>query len=245
MTVSQTAFRHGLLDPSLPAPNGLVNPDGAPAKKRFDVYRNNFAVSLSDALESAFPVIRKLVGDNFFRAMSGVYLRQHPPTSPLMMFYGNAMPAFLAQFEPAQSLPYLPDMARLELAMRHAYHAADQDPIAPDALAQIPPDGLTDLRMAFAPAVRVIRSDHPIHSTYLANTTSGAPAAKKGSETTLITRPAFDPTPHLITPETATFFTALSEGQTLGDAANAAGAELDLGASLGLLLGQNAITSLT
>ena len=65
MTVSQTAFRHGLLDPALPAPDGLVNPDGAPATKRFDVYRNNVAVSLSDALESAFPVIRKLVGDNF------------------------------------------------------------------------------------------------------------------------------------------------------------------------------------
>lgn len=244
MTVSQTAFRLGLLDPSLPAPDGLVNPDGTPTTKRFDVYRNNVAVSLSDALESAFPVIRKLVGDNFFRAMSGVYLRQHPPTSPLMMFYGDAMPAFLAQFEPAQSLPYLPDMARLELAMRHAYHAADRDPIAPDALAQIPPDALTDTCMTLAPTVKVIRSDYPIHSIYLANTAAGAPAAKMGIESILITRPAFDPVQHLITPEAATFFTALLNGQPLGDAANAAGAGLDLGASLGLLLGQNAITSL-
>jgi hypothetical protein len=80
MTVRQTTFRQGLLDPTMPAPEGLINPDGAQATKRYDVYRNNVAVSLSDALESAFPVIRKLVGDQFFRAMAGVYLRKHPPT---------------------------------------------------------------------------------------------------------------------------------------------------------------------
>ena len=100
MIVTQTAFRKGLLDPGLPAPEGLQNPDGAQATKRFDVYRNNVAVSLSDALEAAFPVVRKLVGDEFFRAMAGVYLRKFPPSSPLMMFYGEHLPQFLKRFEP-------------------------------------------------------------------------------------------------------------------------------------------------
>ena len=105
MITTQSDFRAALLDPSCPAPDGVQNPDGVPATKRFDVYRNNVAVSLTDALETAFPVVNKLVGTDFFRAMAGVYLRAHPPSSPVMMFYGDEMPDFLAGFGPAQSVP--------------------------------------------------------------------------------------------------------------------------------------------
>lgn len=160
----QSAFRTAVLDPAQLPPAGVINPDGTPATKRFDVYRNNVAVSLSDALETAFPVIRKLVGNDFFRAMAGVYLRAHPPKSPLMMFYGREMPAFLEGFEPAQSLPYLPDVARLELAVRHSYHGEDTRPIAADALAAVAPDDLPNLTFTFAPTVHVIASRYPLHS---------------------------------------------------------------------------------
>ena len=72
-TVTQSQFRTAMMDAGVAVPEGIVNPDGEKASKRFDVYRNNVAVSLSDALETAFPVVRKLLGDEFFRAMAGVY----------------------------------------------------------------------------------------------------------------------------------------------------------------------------
>jgi len=245
MTVSQTAFRQGLFDPELPAPVGLINPDGGQATKRYDVYRNNVAVSLSDALEAAFPVIRKLVGDRFFRAMAGVYLRKHPPTSPLMMFYGDKMPQFLRRFGPAQQLAYLPDMAKLELAMRHAYHAGDADPIDAAALGALAPDQLMAAKLAFAPATTVISSSFPVYSIYRANTDPSAPKAVMQPEALLITRPAFDPAVHLLTPASATCITALQKGDPLGVAMSTAGNDLDLGATLGLLLGQGVVTTLT
>ena len=65
MTVGQESFTEALLTPEHPVPDGLIDPAGRPAGKRFDVYRNNVAVSLTGALETAFPVIRKLVGDVF------------------------------------------------------------------------------------------------------------------------------------------------------------------------------------
>ncbi|WP_342078745.1 DNA-binding domain-containing protein [Yoonia sp. SS1-5] len=241
MTVTQSAFRAAVLDPQQPAPTGLQNPDGVPATKRFDVYRNNVAVSLSEALETAFPVIRKLVGDPFFRAMAGVYLRKHPPRSPLMMFYGDAMPQFLGRFPPAKTLPYLPDIARLELAMRHAYHAADATPIAADALGALTPDALMGARLLLAPAVRALSSAHPIHGIYRANTTDDADRPIMQAEAVLITRPGFDPEIHHVTPAAATFITALTDGQSLGQAMTTAGDMLDLGEILGLLLRQNAV----
>lgn len=242
MITTQTEFRTALLDPASPVPNGLQNPDGAKAAKRFDVYRNNAAVSLTDALEAAFPVVRKLVGHDFFRAMSGVYLRAHPPKSPVMMFYGDDMSDFLAGFVPAQSVPYLPDVARLELALRHAYHAADAPPLAPDALAQLVPDTLPHVTFGFAPGVFVIRSRFPLHSIWWANTHGGDVA--KQAQPTLITRPEFDPAVDALTPEQAAVATALMSGEPLGHALRHGGPGFDLGPLLGLLLSRNALISL-
>lgn len=238
----QSDFRAALLDPAMPAPDGVQNPDGIAATKRFDVYRNNVAVSLSDALEAAFPVVRKLVGDDFFRAMAGVYLRAHPPTSPLMMFYGDAMPDFLSGFGPAQSVPYLPDVTRLELALRHSYHAADVAPIAPDALAQIAPDVLPEIAFGFAPSVHLIPSRFPLQSIWWSNTYEGVVA--KTAQPALITRPEFDPQVDALSPEQASVVAALMAGEPLGVALGLGGAGFDIGALLGLLLSRNALISL-
>ena len=245
MTVTQTQFRAGLLDPTIPAPTGLVNPDGAQVAKRFDVYRNNVAVSLTDALRATFPVIHKLVGDEFFHAMAGVYLRQHPPTSPMLMLYGDKMPQFLRRFGPAKTLPYLSDIAWVEDLMRHAYHAADATPIDAAALAKLTPDKLMTTRFAFAPATYALTSDYPIYSIYLANTTTDAPNPVMQPEAMLITRPKFDPQQTLISPAMASCITSLIAGKSLGVAMTTAGDDLDLGATLGLLLAQGCITALT
>lgn len=242
MITTQTQFRTALLDPESPAPDGVQNPDGVAATKRFDVYRNNVAVSLTDALETAFPVVNKLVGNDFFRAMAGVYLRAHPPKSPVMMFYGDEMPEFLAAFAPAQSVPYLPDVARLELALRHSYHAADADPVAPDALGQIAPDTLPNVVFGFAPCVHLIASQYPLHSIWAANTHGGEVA--KTAQPALITRPEFDPQVDALTPKQATVITALMAATPLGDALELGGAGFDFGALLGLLLSRNALISL-
>ena len=55
-------FARALLDPGQDRPAGLTGPGGAPAGRRFDVYRNNVAVSLTEALGQGFPVVKRLVG---------------------------------------------------------------------------------------------------------------------------------------------------------------------------------------
>lgn len=242
MITTQSNFRSALLDPTSPPPNGVNNPDGVPATKRFDVYRNNVTVSLTDALETAFPVVAKLVGSDFFRAMAGIYLRAHPPRSPVMMFYGDEMPDFLAGFAPAQSVPYLPDVAQLELALRQSYHAADAAPIAPDALAQIAPDALPTVTFTFAPSVYLIPSRFPLQSIWTANTRGGDIA--KVAQPTLITRPDFDPQVDALTPEQTRVTQALMSGEPLGTALRHGGAGFDLGPLLGLLLSRNALISI-
>lgn len=237
-------FAAALLDPGLPTPHGLVNPDGRPAVKRFNVYRNNVAIGLTDALELSFPVIRQLVGPAFFRAMAGMFLRAHPPHDPLMMYYGTAMPAFLAGFPPVQHLPYLPDIARLELAIRHAYHAADAEPIDTAVLAAMPPEMLQAATVRFAPPVQLVRSDWPIHAIWRAHSEPDAPKPGACGEAVLITRPGFDPALHLIGPAAAQTIAAALAGATLGASISAAATDPDFAAVFALLLNQGAISAL-
>ena len=239
--MTQTQFVTALLSPTTPPPDGLTNPDGSPAQKRFDVYRNNVAVGLSDALEKAFPVVRKIVGAEFFRAMAAVYVRNFPPSSPLMMFYGAEMASFLKGFEPVKGLPYLADVARLELALRQAYHAADAAPIAAEALGSLAPDQLMRTKLRFAPAVKLLGSRFPLYAIYAANTGAASGKIVNEAESVLVTRPQFDPVAQKLTPASAKFVAALLSGETLGASMAACGRDLDLPATLGLLFAQSAI----
>ncbi len=246
MTVTQTKFRAALLDAAADRPLGLTDAHGHPAGRRFDVYRNNVAVSLSEALATGFPTIAKLLGSENFAAVAGVYLRQSPPVSPLMMHYGASFPAFLRSFEPLADLGYLGDVADLELAMRRAYHAADAPPIAADALACVPPEQLGDVTLGLSPALHLLRSAWPVHAIWAFNMADG-PKPPAIAQDVVVLRAEYDPQPHALPAGAHACLLALISGQTLGEAAEtgtAGAADFDLGALLGLLLGANAITSL-
>lgn len=246
MSAGQTEFRAALLDPLMPVPPGLLDPAGRAAGKRFDVYRNNVVVSLSNALSDAFPVIRKLLGDNNFHILAGQFVRCHPPASPLITQYGADLPGYLAAFEPVQHLGYLPDVARLELALRESYHAADSAPVDAAALQALPPERLLDVRLSLAPALRLVRSDWPIVSIWRFNTEDGPKPAMR-AETALITRPAFDPVVHDLTPAAGVFVAALAAGDTFGAAVEAASdrdPSFDLTPALGALVAGGALTEI-
>lgn len=91
-------------------------------------YRNNVAVSLGQALGRRFPVIQRLVGDEFFAALARAYLAADPPRSPVLMEWGAGFADFLAGFRPLAGWPFMADVARIEWARGLAFHAADAPP---------------------------------------------------------------------------------------------------------------------
>lgn len=240
---SQSVFVTALLDPEAPRPDGLSDGSGRKAGRRFDVYRNNVVVSLTEALRTAFPVLEKLLGAQNFTILARAFVRQHPPQSPVMMFYGAEMPAFLGTFEPTRATGYLPDIARLELAMRESYHAANSVAVEATSLAALPPDELANARLTLAPSLRLIRSNWPIHAIWHFNTEAGAEKPQMQAEDVIVLRPEFDPVPHLLPDGGGDFMVALLSGATLGDALEAS--PTDLAAILRLLLQHGAITEVT
>ena len=229
--MSQSAFHIALLDPATPVPDGLIDPRGRPAGKRFDVYRNNVVVSLSEALAEAFPVVQGIVGAAFFTAMAGSFVRQSPPTDPRIATWGATFPTFLEGCPPVAHLPYLPDVALLEQARRESYHAADSTPVNP---ATITPES----RFALAPAVRIVASPYPIHAIWQFTRNEGPKPAPE-AQTVLVTRPGYDPRLTLLAPEAPAFLAALAAGETL-EAATPDG--FDITPTLTALLTGHALT---
>ena len=247
MTVTQPQFRAAIFDAAQPVPDGLLDGLGQPAGRRFNVYRNNVAVSLTEAMHTAFPVITKLLGPSNMDGLAGLFLRAHPPASPLMMHYGQPMPQFLADFAPLQHLGYLPDVARLELALRASYHAADTPAFDPAELGQVTPEVLMQSRLRLAPSLRLLQSPWPLHDLWAFNTQSGAEKPRAIAQDVLITRPEFDPAPHALTKAQGAWIAAILADQTIGTAQEAAQAlapDFDLTPLLTLLISNNALAAL-
>jgi hypothetical protein len=221
----QRRFARALLDPIAAVPLGIVGPDGEPTEKRFAVYRNNVVVGLIEALQASFPATCRLIGDEFFRAMARDYVLLEPPTSPILLDYGAGFPDFIGRFEPAESLPYLPDVARIDRAWSEAYHAADALALDANALAAIPNAQTPALRFEMHPSLRVVRSRFPALTIWRMNVADGIPAPvdlDAGGEDALIARPAADVEVRFLPPGGAEFITSIARGLPLAEAARVA-----------------------
>lgn len=246
---SQADFARALFDPAASVPAGLSTWNGSDPALRFAVYRNNVVLSLTDALADTFPVLQELVGEEFFRAMAKVFVQSNPPRSRLMAFYGNAFADFVADFPPATALPYLSDVARLEVARVQAYHAADVSAIEPDQLQAVLADAqqLVSVQWVLHPSVQVIQSSHAICSLWAAHhglldLTTVDPDVPQSA---LIFRNALEVELFELPTGSAAFVRALQRGHALPEAAGVAEASdpgFDLAATLAQLIRLQLIT---
>ncbi len=140
----------------------IIEPGSLDASTRLGIYRNNVLINYRNALRDTYPVVLRLVGDEFFNAAARVFARESPSASGDLHDYGEEFCGFLAAFPPAQNLPYLADVARLEWAVHRVFHAADTAPLDLSRLAEIGEDRLSALRFNLSPAARVINSLYPI-----------------------------------------------------------------------------------
>ena len=247
---TQAGFARALCEAGAPPPAGLSPPPVAGRSRRFDLHRNNRASSLIDALLASFPAVRRLVGDDFFRAAARAYVAAEPPRSPVLLRYGGTFGAFLDAFPPAAPVPYLGDVARLEWARQEALHARDAEPVGIGRLAALAPEEAPRARLALHPSLGLLRSRWPAVSLWSASAGEGAQAEvdMRRAEDALVLRPRLRVLVRALPPGGFEFLRRLSGGATIARAAGGvegAPEAFPLAARLGGLFDVGAVVSVS
>jgi hypothetical protein len=221
---TQQGFAAAVIDRNAPVPVGVRSWNADRPQWRFAVHRNNVASALIAAMAVRYPVVRRLVGEEFFRAMTRDYVLNHLPRSPVLIHYGADYPDFIASFPPAASLPYLGDVARLESAHWESYHAKDGVVANANCFVGMTADRLAAIRIDFMPSVRIVASPYPIVSIWETNIQDKEVRALElnGGEDALVSRPHLDVEIRRLPAGAMTFFRNLMAGSTMAEATSAA-----------------------
>jgi hypothetical protein len=123
-------------------------------RARVHVYTFAYAARLVEVLAGDYPAVRAHLGARRFERLARAYVRARPSTAPVLASFGTGFPAFLRR---ADAGAFVADLARLELALTHAFDAAEFVPLAAASLASATPAQWPRLRLALNPSVQLLR----------------------------------------------------------------------------------------
>ncbi|HEU4531691.1 MAG TPA: DNA-binding domain-containing protein [Steroidobacteraceae bacterium] len=202
--------------------------NGLEPAARLRIYRNNARENFASALRAAFPVLAKLVGEDYFRQLALQYRAAHPSRSGDLRHVGQALPDFLSHRFADGEYSYFPDVARLEWAVQEAFVADDHAPLDLARLGQIDPARYTELSFELHPAARLLFSPYPVLTIWRANQDGAEERSidlHAGGEHVLVTRAAQDVELAQLDPADYAFLSACARGAQFADAvARASGA---------------------
>lgn len=228
----------------------LVRGDRIAAAARLAIYRHHLRHSLTGALAATFPTVQALVGADFFARLVGDFVAISLPEQPVLTEYGADLPCYIADYAPAEGLPYLADIARLDWALNAAFHVGPPRCLTVEDLSAVASERLPSHGMALPAGACLINSLYPIDRIWQASQLGAGEGTVEleAGPCRLVVLPGVPSSFFLsLSGAEAAFLAALSDGGTLEQAAGAAfGTDpaFDLGKSFARLLRLGAFAAL-
>lgn len=235
----QRSFAAALRDPS--AACAVLPP------ANLAIYRNNASSGFHTALERTFPVLRRRVGEDYFRQLAHEYRQRFPSTSGDLHWVGREFAGFLADHLDAEYL-WLTDLARIEWSRAECSVAIELPPVSANALARFSAHEFEHLVFGLQPSLRLHSSSYPVFTVWLANQAKNAPPVDQslGFEQGMVRARADLPEVHPLDAPLFSFLCALQANHPLGEAV--ARSSLDLGSltqSLEFAFNEGLVSSLS
>jgi hypothetical protein len=247
----QLRFAEVLFEGAVEGMDAHIEENGLASAARLDIYRNNLREGFIKALALGFPVIERLVGEEYFRHLALDFLGSHPSRAGNLHYIGAPLAEFLRKRFEHTEYACFADVAALEWAHQEALVAADTPAISADALRSVAPSAYDLLCFDLHPAARLVKSHYPIIRIWRANQTDAAASDTvdlgSGGDNVLVLRAPDCIEFHRIPDGDFAFLLALSRGENLGTAlegAQAADVNFDLGAALRRGLSLNLFTGI-
>lgn len=100
-----------------------IKSDWLEPQLRLNIYRNNFRLSLLEALKANFPVTVELLDVSFFEPVALNYIEHFPPTQPSLFVYGVDFASYLKNLPILEAYPFVAEMAAFEYCVNKVSHA--------------------------------------------------------------------------------------------------------------------------
>ena len=224
LAADQQLFAGALLDPGRTEPL-LSQFKGSDNEHRFGLYRGNLSATWDKTLSAAYPVVRMLMGDEFFSGLGKAYGRAHPSTSGDLNRFGADFDTFLRHFPHVADYPYLPDMAALEWALHRAHYAPAARGVSAQRLAALSPEQMETARMTLHPACRLLSSEWatiPLWQAHQPDSGTGFPEHMAAPSYGVVARPAWKTQVVPLSGAGHAALRVLGEGRDFGAALDAA-----------------------
>ncbi len=224
LAAAQQDFAGALLDVGQQEP-ALAQCKGEGKAHRLALYRGNLTSTWDKTLAQAYPVVRQLVGEEFFGGLARAYGRAHASDSGDLNRFGARFAEFLAGFPHVAELPYLPDMARLEWALHRAHYSADAAGVSAAEFAAVGPERIETARLRLHPACALLASEWAILPLWLAHQDGSSqtfPAQMRADSYSLVARPQWKAQVLPLSRATHAALSVLAAGGDFGAALDAA-----------------------
>jgi len=165
----QLRFCAAVFDDALDAVTPWIHGDEIDAEARVSIYRHNVHEGFTKTLALEFPVIERLVGEDYFRQLALLLLAEHPSRAGNLHHIGAPFSLFLRRRFEGTPYSYLSDVAALEWAYQESMVAAEVPPLDLDTLRSVAPHAYEQLRFALHPACVLVRSAYPIVRIWTTN----------------------------------------------------------------------------
>lgn len=198
----------------------MLNPQrGVAGVERLQVYAGGYLARTHEALSEVYEAVRHILGNTTFSTMAHEYAARYPSHDYNLSLRGRQLPDFLDGHRLSQSLPFLPDLARLEWHIVQSVHAAQDPPINPARLSAMSLDQWGQTTLRFQPSVGLMVSAWPILDIWVART-----GPRSNVDIDLVNRPQrvlifrheLEVRCELLEPQQASLLEGLLAGEPLG-----------------------------
>ena len=149
-------FQSYLLRGAAEIEKSVVGTTRVPIATRLAIYGDAYRLRLIETLQSHYPALFALLGEEEFSALGNSYVQAHDSTFASIRYYGAALDALLATAPRYASRPWMAELARFEWAMTEVFDAADASPITVEVLSAVAPQDWARLGFAFDASVRCL-----------------------------------------------------------------------------------------
>jgi hypothetical protein len=196
----------------------IVDDENVGAKKRLSIYHNAYRLRIIEALATAYPQLKALLGDVLFSNIAREYINSYPSSVRNLRWYGSEMCQHL--HSALAQHPIAAEMAAFEWALSLAFDAEDVPEVSLQELAEIPLENWATLSFTFQPAIKIVRTRWNTVSVWQAleaEATPPKPVQESTDQTWLIWRKNFNSQFKLMTEMEVIALNKAMTGATFGD----------------------------